>query len=223
MTSHVHDDLLLLLRGEADRQTVADAAEHLRGCEDCRQELISALTAHAALTSAARLAPSLAAAPEPPVTLPDLGPVLARVRGESARRPGRGRWLVAAAVAGVAIGAGGAVAAENAGHSPSGQTVRLGAYGVGHAPATAKVTNGDRMHLDAAALPGPGNGKLYEVWLTDAARNRMYPVGSLGADRTGTFTVPPDLMRTFTAIEVSVQPLSTFTYSGVSVLRGSYG
>lgn len=226
MTSHVHDDLPLLLSGEADRATVAAAAEHLRGCEDCREELISALVAHASLTSAARFAPAPAAVEsQRPASLPDLGPVFAQVEAEEAsgRRRWRGRWLAAAAVAGVAIGGGAVVVARNVDNSPSAQTVRLAAFGVGHDPATAKVTGGDRMRLDATALPGAGTGKLYEVWLTDAARTRMYPVGSLGADRTGTFTVPPDLMKTYTAIEVSVQPLDKSAYSGVSVLRGNYG
>src|SRR5215475_6082028 len=127
MTSHMHDDLPLLLRGEADRATVTAAAEHLRGCEDCRQELISALVAHASLTSAARFAPAAASAPERPAALPDLGPVFAQVRSEeeTARKRGRGRWLVAAAVAGVAIGAGTVVVAQNVGNSPSAQTVQL--------------------------------------------------------------------------------------------------
>ena len=110
MTSHVHDDLPLLLRGEADRATVTAAAEHLRGCEDCRQELISALVAHASLTSAARFAPAAASAPsDRPAALPDLGPVFSQVRSEdesTRKRGGRARWLAAAAVAGVAIGAG---------------------------------------------------------------------------------------------------------------------
>ncbi|HEY7048263.1 MAG TPA: hypothetical protein VH373_13680 [Jatrophihabitantaceae bacterium] len=73
-------------------------------------------------------------------------------------------------------------------------------------PATAKVSGGDRMRLDATALPGPGAGKLYEVWLTNAARTQMYPVGSLGAERKGAFTVPPELMNAYSAIEVSVPP-----------------
>lgn len=234
MTSHVHDDLPMLLRGEADRATVAAAAEHLRGCEDCRQELISALVAHASLTSAARFAPAPAATvPERPTELPDLGPMFAQVAAEGKvaaeeqkpdrKRGGRVRWLAAAAVAGVAIGAGAVVVAHNVGNSPSSQTVQLAAYGIGHTPATAKVSGGDRMRLDATALPGPGTGKLYEVWLTNAARTQMYPIGSLGADRNGTFSVPPELMNAYSAIEVSVQPLDNSAYSGVSVLRGSYG
>jgi predicted anti-sigma-YlaC factor YlaD len=65
MSTHLHDELPLLLSGEADRATVATAAAHLRECVDCRDELISALTAHAALSSAARVPPTIAAPPGP--------------------------------------------------------------------------------------------------------------------------------------------------------------
>jgi hypothetical protein len=59
MSTHIFDELPLLLTGEADRATVALAADHLRECEDCQQELVSALIAHASLSSAARFAPEL--------------------------------------------------------------------------------------------------------------------------------------------------------------------
>jgi anti-sigma-K factor RskA len=61
VNAHVFDELPLLLTGEADRSTVAAVAVHLRECEDCRNELIAAITAHAALMSAARYVPELAA------------------------------------------------------------------------------------------------------------------------------------------------------------------
>ena len=79
------------------------------------------------------------------------------------------------------------------------------------------------MRIDAASLPKL-NGKRYEVWLTNAARTRMQPVGWLGANGTAALTVPPDLLKRFTDIEVSVQPVdaSTYDYSGTSVLRGDY-
>src|SRR5580692_832526 len=98
MTEHVFDDLPQLLSGEANRDTVNAVAEHLRSCDDCRDELISALVAHAALTSAVRFAPDLAAAPEPTnestkeptrdpvravIALPDLSAVFAQVRAEA--------------------------------------------------------------------------------------------------------------------------------------------
>jgi hypothetical protein len=66
--------------------------------------------------------------------------------------------------------------------------------------------------------------KRYEVWLTNATRTQMQPVGWIGADGKASLTVPPDLVSHYSAIEVSVQPLDSgsYTYSNVSVLRGSY-
>jgi hypothetical protein len=52
----MQDDLPLLLAGEVDRLSVAAAAEHLWTCQDCRLELISAVVAHAAVSSAGRFA-----------------------------------------------------------------------------------------------------------------------------------------------------------------------
>ena len=57
---HVFDELPRLLDGEADRATVSAVSIHLRGCEDCQQELISAVVAHSALSSAVRIAPDFA-------------------------------------------------------------------------------------------------------------------------------------------------------------------
>jgi hypothetical protein len=66
-------------------------------------------------------------------------------------------------------------------------------------------------------------GKRYEVWLTDAAREHMQPLGWVAADGRSDLPVPADLMSRFSAIEVSVQNVNApYLYSGVSVLRGSY-
>lgn len=63
MTAHISDELPRLLTGEASREAVLDAAEHLRGCVDCQHELVSAVVAHASLTSAHRFAPEVVALP----------------------------------------------------------------------------------------------------------------------------------------------------------------
>jgi predicted anti-sigma-YlaC factor YlaD len=226
MTEHIHEDLPQLLRGEADRPMVLAAAAHLRECEDCRQELISATVAHASLSSAARFAPVTVTEPAPPAQLPDLSAVFAQAREEAEAPAPRRRpsWLypVAAAAVGLGVGVGATAIAVNSGSSPSARTVQLAAFGHGSESASARVIGGDQMRLDAAALPSAGTGKLYEVWLTNGARTQMYAVGSLGTDRKGSFTVPSDLMSEYTAIEVSVQPITTSSYSGVSVLRGNY-
>lgn len=60
MTAHIYDELPRLLTGEASREEVLAAADHLRSCVDCQQELVSAVVAHASLTSARRFAPEIA-------------------------------------------------------------------------------------------------------------------------------------------------------------------
>ena len=237
---HVFDELPLLLSGEADRATVTAAAAHLRGCDDCRQELISSVVSHAALTSAVRFAPELAdsfplAGPDllSADELPDLSSMFAQVRSETVTVPSQtsrsrsrrvpARWLVAAAVVATA-GVGGGIALANSGStSAPTRSVALAAYDRGTTPATVKLVDGDEMKLDASSLPALGSGQYYEVWLTDAARKNMAAVGQLNPKGEGNFTVPASVMKTYSAVEVSVQQTaSTGGYSGVSVLRGSY-
>jgi hypothetical protein len=135
MTVHIANDLPRLLTGEATRDEVLNAAAHLRTCVDCQQELVSAVVAHASLTSAARFAPEIVSGlvgdffgerseDEPDLEvepdeatsdqseLPDLSAVFAQVRKEAAeprKAPPRfqTRHLLAAAAAVVVVGGGG--------------------------------------------------------------------------------------------------------------------
>jgi hypothetical protein len=254
-TPHVADELPRLLTGEATRADVLAAAAHLRGCVDCQQELVSAVVAHASLSSAQRFAPELlalhaeqllsetdaSAAEVPDEDLPDLAAVFAQVRAEAdtapgpasasvpvppaeSRRAGRGRLAVAAAAAGLLVG-GGAVGAvtQLGGSGPSGRAVALAAYDTGTHAATARM-GASTLTVDATALPTLDSRHRYEVWLTNAARTQMQPVGWIGADGKARLTVPSDLSDEFDAIEVSVQQVNapSYDYSGTSVLRGSY-
>ncbi len=252
MSAHIANDVPRLLTGEATRDEVLTAAAHLRTCVDCQQELVSAVVAHASLTSAARFAPEIVSGlvsdlfderdddeAEPEVetaasvseaNLPDLSAVFAQVRKEAAKprkapRRFQTRHLLVAAAAVVAVGGGASAIYLASTHSPGAQTrtVRLTAFDQGSTAATATMAPGDQMRIDAAGLPQL-NGKRYEVWLTNAARTRMQPVGWLGANGMAALTVPPDLLKRFTDIEVSVQPVdaSSYDYSGTSVLRGDY-
>jgi hypothetical protein len=250
MSAHIVNDVPRLLTGEAARDEVLTAAAHLRTCVDCQQELVSAVVAHASLTSAQRFAPeivsglpsNLLATPsddadgdsdpslQPASDLPDLSAVFAQVRKEAAqprRMPRRvpARYLIAAAAAVVIAGGAAAigyVAASGGSSSPT-ETVRLAAFDKGATDGTATMSGSDQMRIDAAGLPRL-TGQRYEVWLTNAARTRMQPVGWLGADDKAAMTVPADLLRRFDHIEISVQPVdaSSYDYSGTSVLRGGY-
>ena len=242
MTTHLSDDLPRLLTGDATRDEVMAAATHLRTCIDCQQELVSAVVAHASLTSAHRFAAEvIAARDEEPVSpdvssveLPDLSAIFAQAREEAAgqtgakrtRQPrGRARFAVAAAAAGVLIGGGGYALVSHAGgsSSPTGSQVALAAFGEGTHPAQARLGSG-KLTVDATSLPSPGSQHRYEVWLTNSARTQMQPVGWVGANGKATLSVPQDLVTHFSAIEVSVQDVDapSYDFSGTSVLRGSY-
>ncbi len=237
MSEHVFDELPLLLSGEADRSTLTSAAAHLRGCEDCRQELIAAVVSHASLLSAVHYAPELAehfppagADLEPAAELPDLSAMFAQIRAEAQPPPSvhrahrtSVRWLLAAAA--VVLVGGGATAAVLATHgsSTATQSVALEPYDRGTSAATVRLVDGREMKVDAASLPALGTGQYYEVWLTNAGRTSMAAVGQLNHARQGDFEVTSSVMATYSAVEVSVQRTSTTgSYSGVSVLRGSY-
>jgi hypothetical protein len=244
MTSHISDELPRLLTGEATRDVVQAAAAHLRSCEDCQQELVSAVVAHASLTSAHRFAPEVVARPVPEAAaaddaddadeqsaLPDLSAVFAQVRADAEhaprahRRSRRPLYAVAAVAAGVLVGAGATALVQNAGHhAPAGQSVALAAFDTGTRSAKAVVDNDGRMRVDAAALPRLDAVHRYEVWLTNDARSQMQPIGWIGANGKATLTVPANLMSNYSDIEVSVQRVDapSYTYSGTSVLRGSY-
>jgi hypothetical protein len=220
--AHIFDELPNLLLGRADRATVAAGVAHLRDCADCRDDLINALAAHAALRSAFGLAPELL------LVLP--ADRMAEHTGDTDRtdrtvdtsavshRLVATRWLAGAAV--VAIGTA-AVALATMAHS-SVRPVSLAAYGQGTFSAQASVVGDDEIRIYAVALPPLGGGDHYEVWLTDPERTVTIPVGSLTDAGTGDFPVSSSAIRTYSTIEVSIQTSAEAAYSGVSVLRGSY-
>ncbi|MGN6608891.1 MAG: anti-sigma factor domain-containing protein [Jatrophihabitans sp.] len=242
MTQHLADDLPRLLTGDAGRDEVMAAAEHLRACDDCREELVSAVVAHASLTSAQRFAPEIMAAvgadgdtPLPP--LPDMSAVFATVRAEADATPEpvvlglrrRTAYAVGAVAAAAVVATGITVVATNDSSSTSttdARSVALAAYQQGprSARATVKFAPDSRMTIMAAGLPSLDSQHRYEVWLTNAQRTAMKPVGWLDEDGTSTLTVPASLVSTYTDIEVSVQQVDApnYEYSGRSVLRGAY-
>lgn len=239
MSAHISDELPRLLSGEAKRDAVLDAAAHLRECADCQQELVSAVVAHASLTSAHRFAPEIVGRPTEvsapvdtaPDALPDLSAVFAQVRTEAdepppARHNRRSLHAVAAVAAGILIGGGATVLGTHLGEpgpAPS-HTVALAAFDQGTVPAKAQIVDDHQLKVDASALPSLDSQHRYEVWLTNPGRNQMQPVGWVGSNGKADLTVPSSLLHSYTAIEVSVQPMNTssYAYSHVSVLRGSY-
>ncbi|HEV7192444.1 MAG TPA: anti-sigma factor [Jatrophihabitantaceae bacterium] len=235
MTSHISDELPRLLSGEASREDVLSSAAHLRECEDCRQDLVSAVVSHASLTSAHRFAPEMVNAIREsseealPSGLPDLTAVFEQVRREATQSTPHARRVpriaIAAVAAGLVFGAGGLALVEHVGSSaPKSTSIALSAYGIGHSGAEAKLVGSDTMKITATSLPSLGSAQRYEVWLTNSSRTRMQPVGWIGTNGKAALTIPQNLMQTYSAIEVSVQPVDapTYDFSGVSVLRGTY-
>ncbi len=233
---HVSDELPLLLTGDANREVVMAAAVHLRTCPDCGQELVSAVVAHASLTSAHRFAPEIVAPAEgdeldavpDPGPLPDLGHVFAQARQDAAAvstKPvrHRRRLLSVVAAAAVLVGGGVTVAALEWGTSQSStRTVQLDAFGVGQHPA--KITiDGSKLKIDASRLPKLDSTHIYELWVTDGDRKQMQPVGSFGNGNKAELTLASKVMSQYNDFEVSIQKANQIEYSGVSVLRGQYG
>lgn len=237
MNVHISDELPRLLTGEASRDAVFEAAAHLRECADCQQELVSAVVAHASITSAHRFAPEIVHSDRAEVSLaedaplPDLSTIFAQVREEATAPAPRVRHLphanrrvlLGAAAAVVLVGAGvGSFLAVDGGSSSPGQSVALAAFQTGRTPGSARI-NGSTITVNATSLPAQA-GKRYEVWLTNQQRTEMQPIGWIAGNGTAKMTVPTDLISRFSDIEVSVQPVASpdYLYSNVSVLRGAY-
>jgi predicted anti-sigma-YlaC factor YlaD len=232
---HMSDDLPRLLTGDATREEVMIAAEHLRMCPDCRQELVSTVVGHASLTSAHRFAPEIVASlsrstdDDVPVgPLPDMSAIFAKVRAEAATTSGRKlprrRWLVAAAAAVVMAGAGVTIA-ETVGSGSSSkvaaQTVRLQPVGSIRAAATATISAG-RMRIDAAALPELDPSRQYEVWLANGTGSSLRPLGYVGTDRTAELPAPTSVLARYSYIAISIQKTDQIAFSGDMIVRGRY-
>jgi hypothetical protein len=232
MTAHLSDDLPRLLTGDATRDEVLVAAEHLRGCPDCQQELVSAVVAHASLTSAQRFAPEIVSPGEPDAEphlsapLPDLSAIFERVHAEATAGPAKSHRarLLAVAAAAIVLAGGGITIAETvgSGSAPPSRSIGLAAFGTGTHPAKVTIVGTQTMRVDATSLPLLDSSHFYEIWLTDGARKRMQSVGAIGPDNRASLTVPPNVMSNYSDIEVSVQATSQTAYSGTSVLRGAY-
>lgn len=239
MSSHISDELPRLLTGDANRDVVMTAAEHLRICPDCQQDLVSAVVAHAALTSAHRFAPEIVANDASdddadvvendvtPLPLPDMSSVFAQARDEAAapagRVPNRRRLALVAAAAAVVVGGGGTVAAMTLGSSsPAGRSVALSAFPSGNAHAKV-VIDDNALHVNASSLPPLDSKHVYELWVTDSQRKNMSPVGTFSST-TAELTADHKVLSQYNDFEVSVQRINQIKdYSGISVVRGQYG
>ena len=151
----------------------------------------------------------------------------------AARSRRRARWVapLAAAVVGIAVGAGAVVIAQNrsadvtveaiapltpvaGGPLTADQQEQLGKAELIAAP------SGQEVRVDAPALPTSSND--YEVWLF-GNDGRMVSLGTL-TDGSGTFTVPKGISTSeYRVVDVSDEPPDGIpTHSGVSLIRGKF-
>ncbi len=239
--SHISDELPLLLSGEASRDVVMDAADHLRSCPDCQQDLVSAVVAHASLTSARRFAPEIVAGDEqarhaqttesaPDDALPDLSDVFAKVRVEAAvetARPSKRRRALLAVAAAAVVATGTIAVVESGGGStpaPAAQMVTLKPF-QGGPSATATLIGSNRVKIDATSLPTLPNGRQYEVWLTkkdSGSGDEPQSVGFIGANRRADFSIPAKVIAQYNTVAVSVQQPNQVKFSGDLVVYGAY-
>ena len=143
----------------------------------------------------------------------------------------RRRWVtpVAAAVIGLAVGAGAVVIAQNrtdevtveatAPLTPVPGGPLSGDQQIGEAEIVA-AGNGQQVRVQAADLPATTND--YEVWLF-GDDGKMVSLGTLN-DGSGTFTVPQGIStQEYRVVDVSDEPPDGVpTHSGVSLVRGQF-
>lgn len=171
-------------------------------------------------------APVPSAAPAPVPAPADPGPPTALPRR-------RNRWVapIAAAVVGIALGAGAVVVVQNRESAVVvDATAPLTPVQGGPLPTsdgqlgTAELVTartGQQVRIDAAALPAAATS-AYEVWLF-GDDGRMVSLGTL-ADGSGSFTVPAGIDTTqYRTVDISDEPPDgNPAHSGISLIRGTF-
>ena len=176
-------------------------------------------------------APHLRALPSANPNPPPVGPTAAQTSGPPARRWSRWAAPLAAAVVGIAVGAGAVVVAQNrtddvtieatAPLTPvdDGPLSADGTEQLGKAELVAAPT-GQEVRVNAADLPPTTNS--YEVWLF-GDEGRMISLGTLN-DGSGSFVVPQGInTQEYRVVDVSDEPPDgNPQHSGVSLIRGAF-
>ena len=137
---------------------------------------------------------------------------------------------VAALVAGLIIGAGGALGIHQLAAAPAAHVVAsiplrpLPQFPEWRsASGTAVMARGPHGQQLTVSLQAPRKPGFYEVWLLARDGTSMISLGDLGPGHTGRFTMPPGVdLATYSRVDVSLQPFSGSTlHSRTSVVRGS--
>jgi Anti-sigma-K factor rskA len=228
---HVDTELLAL---HALGETLpTDAADHLSGCATCAAEVAS-------LSQVVGLGRSLG---QDDVLVPPPDSAWHRIAAETgvdpaglksiaspettipAPAPRRSRWVLAAAVAGILVGAGAVVgwqAIEDDSSAPIASAV-LDPLTDPDVTGTAAVRETDGVRELTVALDAEsGEDSYLEVWLLSPDASRLVSLGVLH-EESGTFPVPDGLdLVAFPVVDVSVEPIDgNPAHSGDSVVRGT--
>jgi Anti-sigma-K factor rskA/Putative zinc-finger len=221
-----HADLMALLRGELSNAEVAQVADHLDGCAECRQDLAETAVGHALLTGAARtLSPPV---PLEPPEVPALDSVTSFPRGRRWRRPVRVVAAAAALVAGTAV-----VTRLATGPTEPGASVTapertadlepVDGQGSGRVVMAEDSHDAVAMTVETRGLPKTGQGQFYEAWLFNPKTQKMLALGVVGPGGTASFDVPDSLVGRYQVVDVSLERDDGDPgHSVTSVLRATY-
>ena len=232
--SDAHADIPGLLSGELSPSERDTAVRHVRGCPECRDQLVETSALVAELREAGRYAP-VDPAEVPPLRLHEATgvrePVVERATAEVTKpRHGwlAGRTAVAVMVGVVALAAGLVIGRAQPHPAPP---ARVALAAVGTLPSTASgaaqmsgAGQQQTMNLSVSGLRTPPPGDHYEVWLLDTRTGRTLDVGRISTSATGvmSFPLPARELAGFDALDISLQaPANGNRHSGDSLLRGS--
>ncbi len=243
------DPEFLALAALGENTGTQDDAVHLAQCPDCQQEF-ERLTRLVDLARdggpvfleqpPASVWEQIAAATGPAenrgparTAANGSGRAAAPARPAPARRPARRRRLgraVAGVAAGLVIGIGGTVAAEQLTRAPASPVVAqvelrpLAQFPQWqHSAGTAVLRDTQAAQQLTVTISAPARNGFYEVWLLGRDGTSMISLGDLNADHAGTFTIPATVdLRFYSRVDISLQPFNgSPVHSASSVVRGS--
>lgn len=212
---HIGDELAALLRGELDRTSTAAAGRHLRGCDECRRDLVDIAIAHGSLAAARRVEELIAY--DTPVRDERGGGVgvpadLRPLRSPTALQRRRVAGLVAsvAVVLGLSLAAVTGVFSSPSTVRPLVAMARLRppSRGIGPRGEVMIRAHGEVMEMSVVTrgLADAPADDYYEVWLVQPATRKMMPVGLLDPSGTGHYALRAKILDQFLTIEISLQP-----------------
>lgn len=241
------DPDVLALRALGEGAGSAADDDHLAQCARCQSELDQLRAVVATSRSAGDMSAAPMESPSPAVwdrVVAEVGlgapaPSEPRpaVRGYHGRVPDARRRRtavllgVAAAAVGVLIGVLGTLLVTGLAEEDADPAIEASATlaplpdGPPGGSGEARVIPGDdgrRLEVSVSGFE-PEPERYYEVWLLDAAGERLYSLGALDRDLAGTFRVPADVdLAEFPVVDVSAEPYDGNPgHSSVSVSRGT--